>query len=614
MNETKGQHKNAKLDHENLLRSLPSKSGVYRMVDADGHVLYVGKAKDLKKRVASYFRTKGVSAKTRLLQRKTADVQITVTISETEALLLEQSFIKSENPPYNVVLRDGKSYPFIYLSGHVYPRIRLHRGSKRGKGNYYGPFPSASAVRESITILQKLFRLRTCEDSFFKNRSRPCLQYQINRCSGSCVNAISKEDYAADLKLAKMFLEGKNEEVLSSFKENMHQAAENLEFERAASLRDQIKQLVKVQEAQYAEKGDSSIDVFGIAQDLHYTCIQALFVRHGRILGHRTWYPKNELGLDAAEMLQEFVSQYFFGGDKRDIPKQVLTNMALDDAEVLAEALTGVCGRRVEFTHRGRTQRAQWIEMVSENAKVALEAYTAKKQNVFERLLNLQERLQLEEVPHRLECFDISHSAGEATVASCVVFDVNGPLKSDYRRFNINGITQGDDYAALEQATKRRYTRVQKEDGNLPDVLVIDGGRGQLNRVLNVLEELQISELVVLGISKGEGRKIGLETVWKNGKESIDIPANSGAMHLLQHIRDEAHRFAISSHRNRRQKTRRVSELDEIEGIGPRRKRELLAHFGHISSIKGSSVEELAKVPGISRKLAEEIYGTFHVT
>ena len=614
MNETTGQRKNAKLDHENLLRSLPSKSGVYRMVDADGHVLYVGKAKDLKKRVASYFRTKGVSAKTRLLQRKTADVQITVTISETEALLLEQSFIKSENPPYNVVLRDGKSYPFIYLSGHAYPRIRLHRGSKRGKGNYYGPFPSASAVRESITILQKLFRLRTCEDSFFKNRSRPCLQYQINRCSGSCVNAISQEDYAADLKLAKMFLEGKNEEVLSSFKENMHQAAENLEFERAASLRDQIKQLVKVQEAQYAEKGDSSIDVFGIAQDLHYTCIQALFVRHGRILGHRTWYPKNELGLDAAEMLQEFVSQYFFGGDKRDIPKQVLTNMALDDAEVLAEALTGVSGRKVEFTHRGRTQRAQWIEMVSENAKVALEAYTAKKQNVFERLLNLQERLQLEEVPHRLECFDISHSAGEATVASCVVFDVNGPLKSDYRRFNINGITQGDDYAALEQATKRRYTRVQKEDGNLPDVLVIDGGRGQLNRVLNVLEELQISELVVLGISKGEGRKIGLETVWKNGKESIDIPANSGAMHLLQHIRDEAHRFAISSHRNRRQKTRRVSELDEIEGIGPRRKRELLAHFGHISSIKGSSVEELAKVPGISRKLAEEIYGTFHVT
>ncbi len=601
------------LDHEQLLRSIPNKSGVYRMVDTDGNVLYVGKAKDLKKRVGSYFRSTGQSTKTQVLIRKTCDVHVTVTSSETEALLLEQSFIKNDKPPYNVVLRDGKSYPFIHISGHEFPRIRLHRGSKREGGSYYGPFPSAAAVRESITILQKLFRLRTCEDSFFSNRSRPCLQYQINRCTGPCVGEINATSYAEDLAVAKLFLEGKNDAVLSTFKENMHQAAENLDFEKAANLRDQIKQLVRVQEAQYAEKGDSSIDVFGIAQDLRYTCIQGLFIRSGRILGHRTWYPKNELGQDDSYMLQEFLSQYYLGSMQRDIPKQVLTNIVLDDGALLSEALSQMARRKVDFASAGRTQRAQWIEMVSENAQLGLATYTAKRQNVFERLLNLQELLELEDLPRRLECFDISHSSGEATVASCVVFDSNGPLKSDYRRFNIRDITKGDDYAALEQAIKRRYTRVKQSDGSLPDVLVIDGGRGQLNRVLEVLEELQVSELTVLGISKGEGRKIGLETIWKNGNQRVEIPATSGAMHVLQHIRDEAHRFAITSHRNRRQKSRRVSELDEIEGIGPRRKRELLAHFGHISAIRGAGIEELAKVPGISKKLAEEIYGTFHV-
>lgn len=613
MPETESQGQSTKFDHRELVRSIPHKSGVYRMLDGAGKVLYVGKAKDLKNRVASYFRSKGLSSKTKVLMRKTRDVHVTVSNSETEALLLEQSFIKTDNPPYNVILRDGKSYPFIYISSHKYPRIRLHRGSKREKGSYFGPFPSAGAVRESITILQKLFRIRTCEDSFFRNRSRPCLQYQINRCSGPCVGAIDESEYAKDLKLAQLFLEGKNETVLNAFKENMHEAAEKLEFEHAARLRDQIKQLVRVQEAQYAERGDSSIDVFGIAQDLRYTCIQGLFIRHGRILGHRTWYPKNELGQDVAYMLQEFLSQYYLGSERRDIPKEVLTNIKLDDAVLLASTLTQVSNRKVEFAHQGRTQRAQWIEMVTENAELALQAYTAKKQNVFERFLNLQEHLGLDEIPHRLECFDISHSSGEATVASCVVFDMNGPLKSDYRRFNISNITKGDDYAALDQAVTRRYTRVKQEDENHPDVLIIDGGRGQLNRVQKVLEELQITDVTLLGISKGEGRKVGLETIWVNGSEKIDIPSNSGAMHLLQHIRDEAHRFAISSHRNRRQKSRRVSELDEIEGIGPSRKRELLSHFGHISAIKGSSVEELAKVRGISKTLAEEIYGTFHV-
>ena len=613
MPETESPGPSTKFDHRELVRSIPHKSGVYRMLDGTGKVLYVGKAKDLKNRVASYFRSKGLSSKTKVLMRKTRDVHVTVSNSETEALLLEQSFIKTDNPPYNVILRDGKSYPFIYISSHEYPRIRLHRGSKRERGSYFGPFPSAGAVRESLTILQKLFRIRTCEDSFFRNRSRPCLQYQINRCSGPCVGAIDESEYAKDLKLAQLFLEGKNETVLNTFKENMHEAAEKLEFEQAARLRDQIKQLVRVQEAQYAERGDSSIDVFGIAQDLRYTCIQGLFIRHGRILGHRTWYPKNELGQDVAYMLQEFLSQYYLGSERRDIPKEVLTNIKLDDAVLLASALSQISNRKVEFAHQGRTQRAQWIEMVTENAELALQAYTAKKQNVFERFLNLQEHLGLDEIPHRLECFDISHSSGEATVASCVVFDMNGPLKSDYRRFNITNVTKGDDYAALDQAVTRRYTRVKQADENHPDVLIIDGGRGQLNRVQKVLEELQITDVTLLGISKGEGRKVGLESVWLNGSEKVDIPSNSGAMHLLQHIRDEAHRFAISSHRNRRQKSRRVSELDEIEGIGPSRKRELLSHFGHISAIKGSSVEELTKVRGISKTLAEEIYGTFHV-
>ena len=600
------------LDSASLIKSLPSKIGVYRMLDETGACLYVGKARNLKNRVSSYFRASGLSAKTMALMNKTADIAVTVAASETEALLLEQTFIKGHRPPYNVILRDDKSYPYIHFTEHKYPQVRLHRGAKQDKGTYFGPYPSAGAVRDSVAILQKLFQLRTCDDINFAHRTRPCLQYQIKRCTAPCVSAVSEEDYELDLNYARLFLEGKSSQVLSAFKQRMNAAADSMEFEQAALIRDQITQLVKVQEAQFVDTAHGSLDVFGIAQDSRYTCVQGLFIRDGRILGHRTWHPKNELGKESDAMLTEFVTQYYFGNVERNLPQQVLTTDALLDSDVIAAALSEKSKRKVSCNASGRTQKARWLEMVSENANLALQAHVAKKQNVFERFTDLQDRLDLDEPPQRLECFDISHSSGEATTASCVVFELDGPVKSDYRRFNIKGEQAGDDYAALEQALRRRYTRISQGDGKFPDILIIDGGRGQISRVQSVLDELNIVDLLLLGISKGENRAIGLETIWRNGNEQVDIPPNSAAMHLLQEIRDEAHRFAIAGHRAQRQKKRRVSELDDIEGVGAKRKRQLLAHFGSVARIKGSSESELAKVPGISRTMASTIYGHFH--
>ena len=599
-------------DYESMLRSLPTKCGVYRMLDADGKVLYVGKARNLKARVSSYFRSGGLASKTIALMNKTCDVQITALQSEVEALILEQTFIKSERPPYNVILRDDKSYPFILFSDHDYPRISLHRGAKRHKGQYFGPFPSAKATRDTIQILQKLFRLRTCDDTFFKNRTRPCLQYQIGRCSGSCVMDVDKQEYQADLRLAEMFLRGKSEDLLNEFKQAMNDASAELEFERAAKLRDQIKDLVRVQQSQYVETSTGSADVFGIASDGRYVCVQGMFIRDGRLLGHRTWYPRNELSQEDSELLAAFLAQYYFGGVIRDLPREVLTSVPINDEETLQQALTDKAQHRVELSSHGITQRARWLKLIRENSELALSTYMAKRKNVFERYAELQDVLELEEVPQRMECFDISHSQGEATVASCVVFDSEGPVSSDYRRFNIRTSVAGDDYAAMAEAVERHYTRLKSNEANLPDILLIDGGRGQLNRVLEVLAELQIDSIIVLGISKGEGRRPEYDTVWIGGNKRLDLAPNNAALHLLQQLRDEAHRFAITGHRNRRQKQRRRSEIDEIEGVGPKRKRELLTHFGSVAAIKGASAEELEKVPGISTKLAREIYGVFH--
>ena len=599
-------------DHEAMLRSLPTKCGVYRMLDANGKVLYVGKARNLKARVTSYFRSGGLASKTIALMNRTCDVQVTALQSEVEALILEQTFIKREHPPYNVILRDDKSYPFILFSDHKYPRISLHRGAKRHKGKYFGPYPSAKATRDTIQILQKLFRLRTCDDPFFKNRSRPCLQYQIGRCSGPCVIDVDPADYEGDLRLATMFLRGKSEDLLTEFKRAMNAASEKLEFEQAAKLRDQIKDLVRVQQSQYVETSTGNADVFGIATSGRYVCIQGMFIRDGRMLGHRTWYPSNELSQDDAEMLAAFLAQYYFGGVDRDLPHEVLTSVPLEDEATLEQALSDKAAHRVVLSSHGITQRARWLKLIRENTELALGTHMAKRKNVFERYAALQDALGLDDVPQRMECFDISHSQGEATVASCVVFDGEGPVSSDYRRFNIKSAVGGDDYAALAEAVERHYTRLKANEANLPDILLIDGGRGQLNRILEVLDELQVDSVLVLGISKGEGRRPEFDTVWLNGETKLDLPSNSAGLHLLQQLRDEAHRFAITGHRNRRQKQRRRSEIDEIEGIGPKRKRELLTHFGSVAAIKGASIEELQKVPSISTKLAEEIYGIFH--
>ena len=599
-------------DSETFLPSLTRRPGVYRMLDSEGDVLYVGKARNLRNRVTSYFRASGLATKTIALMNKVDDIQVTVTASETEALLLEQSLIKADRPIYNVLFRDDKSYPYICLTEHTFPRLALHRGTKQQVGRYFGPYPSAGAVRESIQVLQKLFQLRSCEDGFYKNRSRPCLQHQIGRCSAPCVGRVESEDYAADVGLAQMFLEGRSRAVLQELKQRMESASKAREFEHAARYRDQIAQLRRIQENQYVHGESGEVDVFALAQDSSYTCVQGLFIRGGRVIGQRTWYPKNELDTPPGALLSSFVSQYYLASEGRVIPKLVLTSIPLDEEELVESVLAGRSGRKVSVRSKVRAQRARWLEMARDNAALSLTSYVAERRNVFSRFVDLQELLELEDMPKRLECFDISHTSGEATVASCVVFDTNGPLKSDYRRFNIEGVTAGDDYAAMEQALRRRYRRLKEGEAVLPDLLVIDGGQGQLGKAAGVLSELQVDDIGLIGVAKGPARKAGLEKILLYGQGELSVPTTSGSMHLLQHIRDEAHRFAITGHRGRRAKNRRRSALDGIAGIGPKRKRELMAYFGSLATIKGASSEEIAKVPGISQKLADDIYGALH--
>ena len=602
----------AAFDAESFLKTLTKKPGVYQMIAADGSVLYVGKARNLKNRVTSYFRASGLATKTMAMVSKIDRVEITVTSSETEALLLEQSLIKAQKPPYNIVLRDDKSYPYIHLTSDAeYPRLMFHRGAQRKGGKYYGPFPSAYAVRDSLNVLHKLFRLRQCDDSYFKNRSRPCLQYQIQRCSAPCVGLISPAQYREDVELAAMFLQGRSQNVLDVFKSKMEEAAAELDFERAARYRDQIAHLRKVQESQYVHGQGGDVDVFGLSQQGAGSCIQGMFIRKGRLLGQRTFFPKDELGLEAGEVMEAFLSQYYLARQHRDIPKQVIASAVAGRCEALAQALTDRSGRNVSISGDVRGQRARWLEMAQENALVSLQSYLANRSNVYARFVDLQDALQLESMPGRLECFDISHTMGEATVASCVVFDTDGPLKSDYRRFNIEGITPGDDYGAMEQALRRRYTRLQTGEGQMPDILVIDGGPGQVGKAIQVLADLQVNDVRILGIAKGPDRKAGLERFFLDGEE-VAIEGAGGAGLLLQHIRDEAHRFAITGHRQRRQKARQRSELEDIDGVGPKRRRELLNHFGGMPGIKGASVEELAKVQGISRTMAQHIHDQLH--
>jgi len=604
-------------DHKNFLKHTSSRPGVYRMLDEEGQVLYVGKAKNLKKRLGSYFRGSGLDNKTIALVNRIQDIEITITSSETEALLLEQNLIKDKRPPYNILLRDDKSYPYIYLSSQdEFPRLAFHRGAKKKKGRYFGPFPSAGAVRESLALLQKIFHVRQCEDSYFRNRTRPCLQYQIKRCSGPCVNLTTPEEYAEDVRHSMMFLEGKNDQIRDELTARMAQLSEALEFEEASRVRDQIKDLRIIQESQYVsgEKGD--VDVIAMAQDAGAVCIHVIFVRGGRVIGNKNYYPRFVLEKEPADILRAFIAQYYLSdAHRQSIPREILCNYQPRDKEELAGALTYLAERNVTIKHQVRGHRLQWLDLAGVNAGHGLMSKLNSKRSMQQRIKALQEALKLETPPQRLECFDISHSSGEATVASCVVFDQQGPLKSDYRRFNIENITPGDDYAAMEQALKRRYTRLKKGEAKMPDILVIDGGLGQLSQAEQVLDALEVKGIRLLGIAKGISRRAGQETLILGGShKEVLLPPESPGLHLLQHIRDESHRFAITAHRQRRGKKRTTSFLDEIPGIGPAKRRDLIHYFGGQQEIRRASIQELQKVNGISKALARDIYEYIHAS
>ena len=600
-------------DAKDFLKNLTQRPGCYQMFDEKGGLLYVGKARNLKNRVSSYFRSTGLTVKTQALVSKIAAIEVTVTGSETEALLLEQNLIKTNRPPYNILLRDDKSYPYILVTdGEASPAVRFVRGKTKRKGRLFGPFPSGLAVRDSLNLLQKLFKVRQCDDSQFRNRSRPCLQYQIERCSAPCVGLIDDKDYARDVRHTQMFLEGKNPVVLDELSQQMDLAAAALEFERAADLRDQLQKLRQVQEQQFVsgQKGDA--DIFGCAVKPGGVCVHALFVRQGRVIGSRVFHPRVAIEESDIEVLSAFVAQFYLGGG-REIPTTIITSVELESEASLSDALSDQRGAKVQISASVRGDRAGWQRLAQSNAEQNLSAQLANKQNIYNRFLALQEALKLEEIPSRLECFDISHSSGEATVASCVVFDRNGPLKRDYRKFNIDGITGGDDYAAMHQALERRYGRLQKEDALLPDLLVIDGGKGQVTQAMDVLGTLGLKEVRVIGIAKGPTRKAGFEVLieGETGREHI-LQSDNSALHLLQHIRDEAHRFAITGHRARREKARKQSLLEGIEGIGPKRRRALLNHFGSAKAVESASIEEIAKVATISKALADTIYLALH--
>ena len=598
-------------DAGDFLKTLTSRPGVYRMLDASGKVLYVGKARNLKKRVASYFRQTGLSVKTQALVGQIAGIEVTVTNTEGEALLLENNLIKKLRPRYNVLLRDDKSYPYIYLStDQEFPRLSFHRGARRGKGRYFGPYPSSSAVRESLHLLQKLFRVRQCEDSFFRNRTRPCLQYQIKRCTAPCVGYVSAEDYAGDVDNTVMFLEGRSRAVIDARVKQMERAAAELRYEQAAEIRDQIASLRRIQEKQYVSNERGDLDIVACASDRGHTCIQVFFIRRGRNLGNAAFYPGNPAESGEEDVLSAFLSQYYLG---RDIPVELLLSHRPADLELLQEVLSDQARRRIRLSTRVRGERARWLKLARSNAEQALAAWLNTRKGYAGRLRELQGALGLAEPPERMECFDISHTRGESTVASCVVFGMEGPLKSDYRRFNIENIQPGDDYAAMEQALTRRYTRLMKGEGKLPDILFIDGGKGQVSSAVSALEELQVSGVRIVGVAKGPERKPGLETLFIAGEgRAVHLPDNSPALHLIQQIRDEAHRFAITGHRQRRARTRRTSALEGIPGVGPKRRQQLLKQFGGLQEVARAGIDDLVNVKGINRALAQQIYDALH--
>lgn len=634
-------------DAKAFLSDAPKTFGVYQMFDRHGKILYVGKAKNLKNRLSSYFRSTGLTPKTEALVSRIAHIETTQTPTETDALVLEHNLIKSQKPPYNILLRDDKSYPYILVTTQEdFPRIAWHRGAQKIPGRYFGPYPNGRAARESLTLLQKIFRLRPCEDSVFRNRSRPCLQHQIDRCKAPCVDAVSKAEYDQDVEQAMLFLQGKSDEVQEQLAKKMEVHANNLAFEQAAQCRDQIADLRALQADSSINGGHGNLDVMSIAQEGDGICVHVLFVRQGSILGSRSYFPEERLGSSGPELLRSFALQFYWNHNERNWPSEVITALELPDAKIVSDAIFRHSQRRVAFKSQVRAQRAKWLQMATEAAHSNLQAKLSQSGRVHHQYQALAEAIRYSGRIQHMECFDISHSSGESTVASCVVFKEKGPDTSEYRRFNIKGITAGDDYAAMQQALTRRYKRLMEENRPLPDLLIVDGGKGQLSQAMSILDELGLP-IRCLGIAKGTTRKAGFETLIhpastapttpehhspSNHSSSNHSPSNqnsslqnasafheqvldghSPALHLLQAIRDEAHRFAITGHRKKRDKARNESSLESVAGVGNKRRQALLRHFGGIQGVKRASSEELAQVNGVSKALAERIFEALHV-
>jgi len=596
---------------KSFLRTVTERPGVYRMYNSSDDIIYVGKASNLKNRLTSYFQKNLDNIKTRVLVSQIASVQTTVTDSARDALILEHNLIKEHRPRYNVLLRDDKSYPYIFIStSDTYPRISYQRGSRKAAGKYIGPYPNATGVKKSLRLVQKLFNVRQCEDSYFRNRSRPCLQYQIERCSAPCVGNIDAEDYRADVDKTIRVLEGKTNEVINDLFEQMEQSSKALEFERAAKLRDQIANLKSVSDLSTTMRDGGDVDYVAAATRGGQSCVQVFFIRNGINLGNKAFYPATPVGSSAADIVNAFIAQFYL---ERDVPREIIVSESIDDAEILQDVLSAKSSTTVSISWRVRGERAKLQNLAMTNAEIALDVRLSSRSSMAARMDSLRQLVGMEHLPQRMECFDISHTMGEATVASCVVFNAEGALKRDYRRFDIKDITPGDDYGAMRQALTRRYTRLLKENRSLPDILFIDGGRGQISVALEVMAELQLDDVNVIGVSKGPDRRPGDETlILCQQQREIQLGNDSPGLLLIQNIRDEAHRFAIAGHRGKRAKARKKSILEEIKGLGPKRRKTLLTHFGGLQGMQQAGVADIAAVPGISEQLAETIYETLH--
>jgi excinuclease ABC subunit C len=598
-------------DVKAFLKNLTQRPGVYKMLDTQGGILYIGKAKNLKNRVSSYFRNQAAPPKQQAMVAKVAAIEVTITHTEGEALLLESQLIKRHQPRYNIDLRDDKSYPYVYISSqHDFPQLSFHRGAKKRPGKYFGPYPSASAVKETLKLLQKIFPVRQCDDNYYNARSRPCLQYQIERCTAPCVALITKAQYQLDVDNTILFLEGQGGLLIDNLVSKMETAAAKLDFEEAALHRDQIFRLRAVLEKHFVQGEKGDVDLLACASQDDVACVQVFFIRNGQNLGNRQFFPRNVDCNAPGEILQAFISQYYLD---KTIPHDLIISHALPESSLVAEVLNFQAKHVVNIAHNVRGERAKWLQMALTNAENSLQSKLAEKQNLFARFVSLQRELRLAEMPRRLECFDISHTQGEQTVASCVVFDREGPLKADYRRFNIEGITPGDDYAAIYQAVFRRFKRLKQGEHVAPDILLIDGGKGQVAEAKKALTELALNNVMIVGVSKGPDRKAGMEKIiLPDLALPLDVTPGASALLLIQQIRDEAHRFAITGHRQRRAKIKTQSVLESIAGLGPKRRQILLKQFGGLQGVSNAGVDALAGIEGISKQLAQRIYDIFH--